>query len=47
MIAETFLAIYFTPMFFVTIRKLTQLRSRKPAAELSPKPAPSPAEGGH
>jgi multidrug efflux pump len=47
MIAETFLAIYFTPMFFVTIRKLTQLRSRKPAAELSPKPDPSPAEGGH
>jgi HAE1 family hydrophobic/amphiphilic exporter-1/multidrug efflux pump len=47
MIAETFLAIYFTPMFFVTIRKLTQFISRKPAAELSPKPAPSPAEGGH
>jgi multidrug efflux pump len=47
MLAETFLAIFFTPMFFVTIRKLTQFGSRRRAAELSPGPTGSPAEGGH
>ena len=48
MLAETFVAIFFTPMFFVLIRKLTRRGSRPPAAVQSgPKPAPSPVEGGH
>lgn len=47
MIAETFLAIFFTPMFFVVIRKLTQPSSRQRAVPLGPKPTPSQTEGGH
>jgi HAE1 family hydrophobic/amphiphilic exporter-1/multidrug efflux pump len=51
MFAETFLAIFFTPLFFVLVRKLTQALRRR-FAELGPKPAgPEPAppqtEGGH
>ncbi len=51
MFAETFLAIFFTPLFFVLIRKLTQALRRR-VAELGPKPAgpgpaPSQSEGGH
>jgi hydrophobe/amphiphile efflux-1 (HAE1) family protein len=47
MLAETFLAIFFTPMFFVTIRKLTQLGSRQRAVPLIPKTTGTPAKGGH
>lgn len=47
MLAATFLAIFFTPMFFVAVRKLAQLGSRRPAAQLGSKPATLPAERGH
>lgn len=43
MLAATFLAIFFTPMFFVLIRKLTQRGTRLRAV---PQPSESSAEGG-
>jgi len=46
MIAETFLAIFFSPLFFVLIRKLTTLGSRAAAVVSSPDKQPSPGEGG-
>ncbi len=51
MFAETFLAIFFTPVFFVLIRKLTQaLRQRVAQAgdkPSGPEPARAQTEGGH
>ncbi|MEK6576058.1 MAG: multidrug efflux RND transporter permease subunit [Nitrospirota bacterium] len=45
MIAETFLAIFFTPVFFVLIRRLTRPGSYR-AAQLSPESDKSQVEGG-
>jgi len=47
MFAETFLAIFFTPMFFTLLRKLNQFGSRQRAAETSSKPAPFQVKGGN
>src|SRR5579884_397567 len=49
MFAETFLAIFFTPLFFVTIRKLTR-RSQSPQSEETVQehePAMAHSDGGH
>jgi HAE1 family hydrophobic/amphiphilic exporter-1/multidrug efflux pump len=47
MLAATFLAIFFVPLFFVLIRKLMQIRFHRRAVQLSPKPIRSQADGGH
>jgi multidrug efflux pump len=47
MLAATFLAIFFVPLFFVLIRKLAELPSRKRAVQVSPEPVQSPMETGH
>ncbi|HZR47294.1 MAG TPA: efflux RND transporter permease subunit, partial [Candidatus Manganitrophaceae bacterium] len=48
MFAETFLAIFFSPLFFVVIRKLTTRRpSRRPAIELDRETVSSRTNGGH
>jgi multidrug efflux pump len=47
MLAATFLAIFFIPLFFVLIRKLTRLGSRQRAEQMSPEPAQSQTGGGH
>ncbi len=47
MLAATFLAIFFVPLFFVLIRKLMQVGFYQRATQLSPKPVHSQADGGH
>jgi multidrug efflux pump len=47
MLAATFLAIFFVPLFFVLIRKLAELPSRKRAVQVSPEPVQPPMETGH
>ncbi|MBI3802987.1 MAG: multidrug efflux RND transporter permease subunit [Nitrospirae bacterium] len=49
MFAETFLAIFFTPLFFVTIRRFTRRSVPRRAAEPTPEPEPTPVhvDGGH
>jgi HAE1 family hydrophobic/amphiphilic exporter-1/multidrug efflux pump len=47
MVAETFLAIFFTPLFFVVVQKLRRRPAHQPAVELDPDSIPSRAEGGH
>ncbi len=50
MIAETFIAIFFTPLFFVVLQKLTRRnRPRQQAAQTTEKPEPAMAhaDGGH
>jgi hypothetical protein len=46
MLAETFLAIFFTPVFFVLNRKLADLLSRQRTKRKSPVPAQPSAGGG-
>jgi multidrug efflux pump len=46
MIAATFLAIFFVPLFFVLVRKLTQLRPSPTATNARAVPAESPTKGG-
>ena len=47
MLAATFLAIFFVPLFFVLIRKLAELPSRKRAVQVSAEPVQPPMETGH
>jgi HAE1 family hydrophobic/amphiphilic exporter-1/multidrug efflux pump len=49
MIAETFLAIFFTPLFFVVVQKLRRRPAHQPAMALTSDAIPSPSrvEGGH
>ncbi|MBA2593929.1 MAG: efflux RND transporter permease subunit [Gammaproteobacteria bacterium] len=46
MLAETFLAIFFTPVFFVLNRKLADLLSRRRTEGKSPVPAQPSTSGG-
>ncbi len=46
MLAETFLAIFFTPVFFVLNRRLADFLSRRRTEGKSPVPAQPPASGG-
>jgi multidrug efflux pump len=46
MLAETFLAIFFTPVFFVLNRKLAALVSRRRSTGVGPVPARSSTSGG-
>jgi multidrug efflux pump len=47
MLAATFLAIFFVPMFFVLIRKLTQRNPGRLAPSPGVGPAGPPVQGGH
>jgi hypothetical protein len=46
MLAATFLAIFFVPLFYVLIRKLTGLRESRDAREVSRTPLPEALQGG-
>ncbi len=46
MLAETFLAIFFTPLFFVVVQKLRRRPAPQPAAALDAEAVPSHVKGG-